>query len=85
MKKLQLSTVSGVIAAALFSTAALAGEQVTLNVAAFANYDQVVRLITPDFEKQYPAASLYKELIGGGKPPSIVLSKETEDYLNKLS
>ena len=54
MKKLQLSTVSGVIAAALFSTAALAGEQVTLNVAAFANYDQVVRLITPDFEKQYP-------------------------------
>ncbi|MBW3696172.1 extracellular solute-binding protein [Vibrio sp. T187] len=50
---LSKACLASAISAALFSTAAMA-EKVELDVAAFANYDQVIRLVTPEFEKQYP-------------------------------
>ncbi|MGR5539521.1 ABC transporter substrate-binding protein [Vibrio campbellii] len=50
----KLSVVSAAIAGALFSSAAIAEKQIILDVAAFANYDQVVRLMAPEFEAKYP-------------------------------
>lgn len=65
------------ISSAFFSTSALA-EKVVLDVAAFANYDQVIRLVIDDFEKENPNIKInLKSLSFGDHHTSLTTSLST--------
>lgn len=78
MKKISLKLkLATAISSAIFSTSVFA-EQVILDVAAFANYDNVVRLVTADFEKEYPNIKInLKSLSLGDHHTSLTTSLST--------